>query len=114
MFPRMGGGSCPPCPQWDFRLWFNPSVLLPPSLCLWKQEIAEPLFDLKLGMEQLAKNKTFKRILATLLAIGNFLNSTSVRETRVCLYRNVRLVVYLLEIKESEQVLDVSSAFCLF
>lgn len=42
------------------------------------QEIAEPLFDLKLGMEQLAKNKTFKRILATLLAIGNFLNSTSV------------------------------------
>lgn len=42
------------------------------------QEIAEPLFDLKLGMEQLAKNKTFKRILATLLAVGNFLNSTSV------------------------------------
>ncbi|KAJ8343354.1 hypothetical protein SKAU_G00306830 [Synaphobranchus kaupii] len=44
-----------------------------------EQEIAEPLFDLKLGMEQLAKNKTFKRILATLLAIGNFLNSTSAK-----------------------------------
>uniref|UniRef100_A0A8C2Q4B6 Formin homology 2 domain containing 1 n=1 Tax=Cyprinus carpio TaxID=7962 RepID=A0A8C2Q4B6_CYPCA len=42
-----------------------------------EKEIAEPLFDLKLGMEQLAKNKTFKRILATLLAIGNFLNSSS-------------------------------------
>uniref|UniRef100_A0A6Q2ZPT1 Formin homology 2 domain containing 1 n=1 Tax=Esox lucius TaxID=8010 RepID=A0A6Q2ZPT1_ESOLU len=42
-----------------------------------EKEIAEPLFDLKLGMEQLAKNQTFKRILATLLAIGNFLNSTS-------------------------------------
>jgi len=42
------------------------------------QEIAEPLFDLKLGMEQLAKNKTFKHILATLLAIGNFLNSSNV------------------------------------
>ncbi|XP_026123318.1 FH1/FH2 domain-containing protein 1-like isoform X3 [Carassius auratus] len=39
-----------------------------------EKEIAEPLFDLKLGMEQLSKNKTFKRILATLLAIGNFLN----------------------------------------
>ncbi|XP_077084998.1 FH1/FH2 domain-containing protein 1 isoform X13 [Siphateles boraxobius] len=41
-----------------------------------EKEIAEPLFDLKLGMEQLAKNKTFKHILATLLAIGNFLNSS--------------------------------------
>ncbi|XP_051556777.1 FH1/FH2 domain-containing protein 1-like isoform X2 [Myxocyprinus asiaticus] len=44
-----------------------------------EKEIAEPLFDLKLGMEQLAKNKTFKRILATLLATGNFLNSTSAK-----------------------------------
>lgn len=42
------------------------------------QEIAEPLFDLKHGMEQLARNQTFKRILATLLAIGNFLNGSSV------------------------------------
>lgn len=49
-------------------------------LC-WRplQEIAEPLFDLKLGMEQLASNQTFRRILATLLAIGNFLNSSNVR-----------------------------------
>ncbi|XP_052010975.1 FH1/FH2 domain-containing protein 1-like isoform X3 [Xyrauchen texanus] len=44
-----------------------------------EKEIAEPLFDLKLGMEQLSKNKTFRRILATLLAIGNFLNSTSAK-----------------------------------
>uniref|UniRef100_A0A4W4HA05 Formin homology 2 domain containing 1 n=1 Tax=Electrophorus electricus TaxID=8005 RepID=A0A4W4HA05_ELEEL len=44
-----------------------------------EKEIAEPLFDLKLGMEQLAKNKTFKRILATLLAIGNFLNGSSAK-----------------------------------
>ncbi|MGH0144728.1 UNVERIFIED_CONTAM: hypothetical protein FKN15_011412 [Acipenser sinensis] len=43
-----------------------------------EKEIAEPLFDLKLGMEQLAKNKTFKNILATLLAIGNFLNCSNV------------------------------------
>ncbi|NXE40229.1 FHOD1 protein, partial [Ptilorrhoa leucosticta] len=39
-----------------------------------EQEIAEPLFDLKVGMEQLARNHTFKCILATLLAMGNFLN----------------------------------------
>lgn len=43
------------------------------------QEIAEPLFDLKLGMEQLAKNQTFRCILATLLAMGNVLNGSQVR-----------------------------------
>ncbi|KAM9494195.1 FH1/FH2 domain-containing protein 1 isoform 3-T3 [Clarias gariepinus] len=44
-----------------------------------EKEIAEPLFDLKHGMEQLARNQTFKRILATLLAIGNFLNGSSAK-----------------------------------
>ncbi|XP_068811794.1 FH1/FH2 domain-containing protein 1 isoform X3 [Struthio camelus] len=44
-----------------------------------EQEIAEPLFDLKVGMEQLAKNHTFKCILATLLATGNFLNGSQSR-----------------------------------
>uniref|UniRef100_A0A4W5KVF9 FH2 domain-containing protein n=1 Tax=Hucho hucho TaxID=62062 RepID=A0A4W5KVF9_9TELE len=61
-------GLCARLQLWAFKL--NYETL--------EKEIAEPLFDLKLGMEQLAKNKTFKRILATLLAIGNFLNSTSV------------------------------------
>ncbi|CAL8351109.1 unnamed protein product [Merluccius merluccius] len=42
-----------------------------------EKDIAEPLFDLKLGMDQLSKNQTFGRILATLLAIGNFLNSSN-------------------------------------
>lgn len=46
---------------------------------LLTQEIAEPLFDLKVGMEQLARNHTFKCILATLLAMGNFLNGSQVR-----------------------------------
>ncbi|TSP90503.1 FH1/FH2 domain-containing protein 3 [Bagarius yarrelli] len=44
-----------------------------------EKEIAEPLFDLKHGMEQLARNQTFKRILATLLAIGNFLNGSTAK-----------------------------------
>ncbi|XP_077982194.1 FH1/FH2 domain-containing protein 3-like isoform X3 [Glandiceps talaboti] len=39
-----------------------------------EQEVAEPLMDLKKGMEDLRDNKTFKRILSILLAIGNFLN----------------------------------------
>ncbi|KAM7332525.1 hypothetical protein ACRRTK_009233 [Alexandromys fortis] len=41
-----------------------------------EREIAEPLFDLKVGMEQLVHNATFRCILATLLAVGNFLNGS--------------------------------------
>ncbi|KAK7913579.1 hypothetical protein WMY93_013790 [Mugilogobius chulae] len=44
-----------------------------------EKEIAEPLYELKSGMEELASNLTFKRILATLLAIGNFLNSSNAK-----------------------------------
>lgn len=47
-------------------------------VCVPPQEVAEPLQDLKEGMEQLEKNKTLRYILSTLLAIGNFLNGTSV------------------------------------
>ena len=38
-------------------------------------EIAEHLFDLKIGMEELKKSATFKEIIRTLREIGNFLNS---------------------------------------
>ncbi|XP_054866768.1 FH1/FH2 domain-containing protein 1-like [Amphiprion ocellaris] len=41
-----------------------------------EREIAEPLFHLKLAMEQLAASQTFRCILATVLAIGNFLNGS--------------------------------------
>lgn len=47
-------------------------------LSVFLQEVAEPLQDLKEGMDQLEKNKTLRYILTTLLAIGNFLNSTEV------------------------------------
>lgn len=42
------------------------------------QEVAEPLQDLKEGMEQLEKNKTFRFILSAVLGIGNFLNGSKV------------------------------------
>lgn len=42
-----------------------------------EKEIAEPLFELKEGMAQVLKNKTFKCILSSLLAIGNFLNGSN-------------------------------------
>ncbi|XP_028453782.1 FH1/FH2 domain-containing protein 3 isoform X1 [Perca flavescens] len=44
-----------------------------------QKEVAEPLQDLKEGMEQLEKNKTLRYILATLLSIGNFLNGTNAK-----------------------------------
>uniref|UniRef100_A0A096M1F3 FH2 domain-containing protein n=2 Tax=Poecilia formosa TaxID=48698 RepID=A0A096M1F3_POEFO len=43
------------------------------------QEVAEPLQDLKEGMEQLVKNKTLRYILSTLLSIGNFLNGVNAK-----------------------------------
>uniref|UniRef100_A0A8C4EP57 Formin homology 2 domain containing 3b n=1 Tax=Dicentrarchus labrax TaxID=13489 RepID=A0A8C4EP57_DICLA len=46
---------------------------------LIEKEVAEPLQDLKEGMDQLEKNKTLRYILTTLLAIGNFLNSTNAK-----------------------------------
>ncbi|KAM3590989.1 uncharacterized protein V6R79_020263 [Siganus canaliculatus] len=44
-----------------------------------EREIAEPLFHLKLAMEQLSASHTFRYILATVLAIGNFLNGVKAR-----------------------------------
>nr|KAG5688515.1 hypothetical protein BaRGS_011660 [Batillaria attramentaria] len=44
-----------------------------------EQEVAEPLMDLKKGMEILTHNKTFRCILSAVLAIGNFLNGSAAR-----------------------------------
>uniref|UniRef100_A0A674BU68 Formin homology 2 domain containing 3 n=1 Tax=Salmo trutta TaxID=8032 RepID=A0A674BU68_SALTR len=44
-----------------------------------EKEVAEPLQDVKEGMEQLEKNTTLRYILSTLLAIGNFLNGTNAK-----------------------------------
>ena len=44
------------------------------------QEVAEPLLDLKVGIETLQYNRTFKYILSVLLNIGNFLNDSSVSQ----------------------------------
>ncbi|XP_048117441.1 FH1/FH2 domain-containing protein 3 isoform X4 [Alosa alosa] len=44
-----------------------------------EKEVAEPMQDLKEGMEQLEKNKTLRYILSTLLAIGNFLNGSNAK-----------------------------------
>ncbi|KAG8442677.1 hypothetical protein GDO86_011463 [Hymenochirus boettgeri] len=54
---------------WAFRMDYEPL----------EKEIAEPLYDLKEGMDQLENNKTFACILSTLLAVGNFLNGTNAK-----------------------------------
>ncbi|XP_033606352.1 uncharacterized protein LOC111861799 isoform X3 [Cryptotermes secundus] len=54
---------------WAFKLDFENS----------EKEIAEPLMDLKQGMETLKANKTFHGILSTLLSIGIFLNGNEVK-----------------------------------
>lgn len=56
------------------------------------QEVAEPLQDLKEGMDQLEKNKTLRYILTTLLAIGNFLNGTNVSNLQDIYDREVPLL----------------------
>ncbi|KAM5263527.1 LOW QUALITY PROTEIN: FH1/FH2 domain-containing protein 1 [Ctenodactylus gundi] len=60
------GGLAARLQLWAFKLDYDSM----------EREIAEPLFDLKVGMEQLVKNATFHYILATLLAVGNFLNGS--------------------------------------
>ncbi|XP_075159456.1 formin homology 2 domain containing isoform X5 [Haematobia irritans] len=54
---------------WAFRLDFDNS----------EKEIAEPLMDLKHGIEILRNNRTFKCILSTLLSVGIFLNGAPVK-----------------------------------
>ncbi|XP_077160798.1 FH1/FH2 domain-containing protein 3 isoform X5 [Paroedura picta] len=54
---------------WAFRMDYE----------LVEKEVAEPLLDLKEGMDQLENNKTLGVILSTLLAIGNFLNGTNAK-----------------------------------
>ncbi|XP_055689888.1 uncharacterized protein LOC129793707 isoform X3 [Lutzomyia longipalpis] len=54
---------------WAFKLDFE----------LSEKEIAEPLMDLKQGLELLKANKTFKCILGTLLEVGIFLNGQPVK-----------------------------------
>lgn len=76
---------------WAFRLDFDNSevslnqknLFLVPSIpfiaYFLQKEIAEPLMDLKHGIEILRNNRTFKCILSTLLSVGIFLNGAPVK-----------------------------------
>lgn len=83
----------------DLHKWWN-WVLTCSIHVLWMypppfQEIAEPLFHLKLAMEQLSASQTFRYILATVLAIGNFLNGCKVSIPELASILNVVLSTYV-------------------
>ncbi|VFV29203.1 fh1 fh2 domain-containing protein 1 [Lynx pardinus] len=73
------GGLAARLQLWAFKLDYDSM----------EREIAEPLFDLKVGMEQLVQNATFRCILATLLAVGNFLNGSQTRPDSSDLYSEI-------------------------
>ncbi|KAG9330875.1 hypothetical protein JZ751_021817 [Albula glossodonta] len=68
-----------------------------------EREIAEPLFHLKQAMDQLAANQTFRCILATVLAIGNFLNGCKARGFELSYLNKLSQQLKLLE-KDGEWV----------
>lgn len=51
---------------WAFKMEFEST----------EKEVCEPIMDLKVGLENIQVNTTFKTILSVLLTIGNFLNSS--------------------------------------
>ncbi len=51
---------------WAFKMDFE----------ITEKEVCDPLMDLKTGLELLRANATFRAVLATLRAVGNFLNGT--------------------------------------
>uniref|UniRef100_A0A915I9K0 FH2 domain-containing protein n=1 Tax=Romanomermis culicivorax TaxID=13658 RepID=A0A915I9K0_ROMCU len=62
--------------------------MLYPRLKLWlfmldyastEKEVAEPLMNLKLAMEELEQSRTFQNVMGTLLAVGNILNGAEVK-----------------------------------
>ncbi|XP_028968731.1 uncharacterized protein LOC100905305 [Galendromus occidentalis] len=72
----------------QFLLTLSSISELEPRLRLWafvldynalEKEVAEPLMDLKQAIVQIESNKTFRHVLSTVLAIGNFLNGAPVK-----------------------------------
>ncbi|OQR73536.1 hypothetical protein BIW11_09668 [Tropilaelaps mercedesae] len=72
----------------NFLLTLSSITELEPRLRLWafvldynalEKEVAEPLMDLKQAIVEIENNNTFRVILSTVLAIGNFLNGAPVK-----------------------------------
>ena len=60
-----------------------------------EKEICEPLADLKLGLEALSNNLTFKSILNVTLTIGNFLNGSSAKGFNIDYLAKVFFIIFI-------------------
>ena len=69
---------------WAFKMDFE----------VLEKEICEPLADLKLGLEALSANPTFKSILNVTLTIGNFLNGSSAKGFNIDYLAKVTLELF--------------------
>ncbi|TGZ59394.1 hypothetical protein CRM22_009093 [Opisthorchis felineus] len=72
----------------QFLITLSEITFLKPRLELWlfkldyestEKEVADPLTDLKQGINEVVQCKTLRYVISTLLSIGNFLNGTSFR-----------------------------------
>lgn len=73
-----------------------------------EKEVAEPLMDLKQAIDEIEKSETFRLILGTLLSIGNFLNSTSVKGFQIDYLEKVP------EVKDTVHKHSLLHHLCLF
>lgn len=73
-----------------------------------EKEVAEPLMDLKQAIEEIERSETFRIILGTLLAIGNFLNSTNAKGFQIDYLEKVP------EVKDTVHKHSLLHHLCLF
>lgn len=83
---------------WAFRLDYE----------TLEKEVAEPLMDLKQGIDEIEKSQTFRSILATLLSIGNFLNGVEVKGF------NIDYLAKVPEVKDTVQKHSLLHHLCQF
>lgn len=73
-----------------------------------EKEVAEPLMDLKQAIEEIERSETFRIILGTLLAVGNFLNSTNAKGFQIDYLEKVP------EVKDTVNKHSLLHHLCLF
>lgn len=73
-----------------------------------EKEVAEPFMDLKQAIDEIERSETFRIILGTLLAIGNFLNSTTAKGFQIDYLEKVP------EVKDTVHKHSLLHHLCLF
>ena len=79
-----------------------------------EKEICEPMADLKLGLDNLRKNATFRAILNVTLIIGNFLNNSNSKGFQIDYLAKVSFESILIILAFHGTLLIVASHWSLF